>query len=181
MPGIHDHFSDWFVATMTTELITNQSNVDLRPTLIRSGLLQQDPTKARIYLLITPGDQEDLQNSPKWADTPTGDQKEPGWGIPSNMVGGGQFWWRRFTVEIGLYLNRSKEDRSEAESVASSLLSRTIQACRDNQYPGIGPDSYGELPIEWHVSKSVTVESGGPPGSFIWRHKLYIAVLTERP
>jgi hypothetical protein len=185
MIGIHDLIGDKIVDQLKLELITNHipspANDEYLPTLIRQGANQADPTKPRISIFVNPGDMDSTENDPRWSDVPATAGAEPGWPMLAYEVGGGEMWWRRFSVDINIYLTRTKEDRNEARDIGMVVLSK-VQGIlqRSNEWLN-GTDDFGEVIILMKVSKVIPIESGGPPRTFIWRHKLLISVLTDKP
>lgn len=150
--------------------------------VIRGGKLQANPVKARISVLVHIGDPE---KPDAWIDTLASmtQSNSPGrisLDIPAYEVGGGSMWRRRFTVEFGVYLTKSKEDRDEARALANLTRGRIERAVsRSTRVPRL-TDDFGETAMLVAVTASKITEGGGPPTSFIWRGVVYVEVATAR-
>ena len=148
-------------------------------TLIRQGLMQQNPVPARIMILVNPNDPDDISAAPQWMDEPVSTDKDDRWRITTYEIGGGQRWWRKFTIDIYVFLIRTQEDRDEAREVGLQMASRVQHAIFEN--PSINlSDDFGELAIAMWVAGLNPFEGGGPPRSFIWHAKMRVRVLTEQ-
>lgn len=180
MSSIHDAIGSRVIELLEQILIVENPYDVAVPKLIRMGQLQESPTAQRISVLVNPGDLDDVGTDPKWADTHP--NKEEGWSLPSYEIGGGEFWWRRFTLDINVYLQTTQEDRSEARAIGTDLMGRITQLFSQNRDLGGGIVSdFGEVAIYATLNKAVVLESGGPPRSFIYRNKIFFSVLTEVP
>ena len=146
---------------------------------IRQGLLQENPVPNRITILVNPNDPDDISSVPTWSDSPVGEGDSSGWKITAYEIGGGERWWRKFSIDIYVYLMRSQEDRSNARRIGENVIARANKAINENSGIGI-VDAFGETAIMMLVSKVVPYEGGGPPRSFIWHGKLLVRVLTEK-
>lgn len=148
-------------------------------TVVRQGLLQEDPVKDRIAILVNPCDPDSTADSPGWEDERAhGDQN--GWFIPTAHIGGGGWWWRRLMVDVEVYLIRTQEGRPTAREIGLWVIGRVDEAISEN--PGLAiTDDFGETAIWMVTEKMPIVQSGGPPNDFIWRAKLYVRVMTEKP
>lgn len=136
--------------------------------LVRSGLLQADPTDTQINLLIHPGNKD-------WKHELYVTQH----GIisPYAEIGGGYTWMRRFEIELSLYFD-GENDRDVARTKANVVLSRTEQALIYMPMPN-GADDFNEVPSQIQVRDSYIEESGGE-GTFIWRGCIRIEFLTDK-
>jgi hypothetical protein len=147
--------------------------------LIRQGKLQQDPVKERIALLVHPGDPSDTSETPEWRDKMAGEEGDKDWIPESHEIGGGEFWWRKFTVEMDVYLVKTREERAEAREISEWVFGRAHKALTD--LSGINlTDDFGEEAFYLTVDSVTFRESGGPPSTFIWKGKIRFRVLTEK-
>ena len=147
--------------------------------LVRQGLFQDDPTRYRISLLVSPGDPDETSPKPAWADclaTPAA----TGFFVPTYEVGGGVFWLRRFTALVEQYFTLTLESRDEARSIATWVFSNAHKALQAAMGCNI-LDEFGERTTLMLVPDMIAYESGGPPNSFIWKGKFYVQFLTEKP
>jgi hypothetical protein len=151
------------------------------PTVVRRGMLQENPVKDRIYILVHLNDPDD----PKaWRDSSVakperkldmGDFKIPPFEVGE---GGTYMMWRRLTIEFGFYGIAKKESRDEAERQASLVQARIEAAVWRPSYAG-QKDALGEVVIKAFVADTEQDPSGGK-NAFIWRGKCRIMVLTNR-
>ena len=144
--------------------------------LIRQGTLQQDPVKERISILVNPNDPDDISNKPEWADSIVG--RDDGWA--AYEIGGGERWWRKFTIDINVYLVRTREERGLAREIGMFAFSAVHGTLQDHKAIDV-TDFFGESAFLMLVDSSMPYESGGPPNTFIWRGKIRLKVLTEKP
>lgn len=151
------------------------------PGLIRGGLLQENPVKHRIVLLVHSGDPAEEN----WKDAIVNSRRpgtaNPDLEAPAYEVGGGVMWWRVFTVEILYFGVKSKEPREEARRIANAVTGRVEQAIRRSQRIPPLKDDFDEQCVLVQITNSNIEEGGGPPASFIWRGRLHFQVLTNRP
>lgn len=149
-------------------------------TEVRQGLLQSDPVSRRISILVNPNDPDDLSNRPMWSDGLAGIDEDRTWAVTTYEIGGGERWWRRYAIDINVYLIRTQEERPTAREIGLWVFGRVQQAIQEN--PGMDvTDTFCEHAFGVFVDRVVPVEQGGPPSSHIWRGKIYVKVLTEKP
>ena len=148
--------------------------------LVKIGLFQDDPTNKNVYLALQGGDHE---NPTEFDGIITGYrmQREVGIDFPyPREIGGGQVWRRIAIVQIGCYFIRQKFTEEEATQQAYIALGRLLSSIESVDINGL-VDSFGERVIEVFCYGNTFFESGGPPTSYIFRGKVSIAYLTERP
>lgn len=136
--------------------------------LVRSGKLQDDPTLAEINILIHPGGAD-------FKDELYTDQK--GMRSPIYEIGGGEFWVRRFKVELALYFDREL-DRDVAREKAMVIYSRAKNLLKKMRMPDY-KDDFGERAHYLQIPSSYLFEGGGV-GTFIWRGEIFLEFLTEQ-
>lgn len=149
-------------------------------TEVRQGLLQADPVDRRISILVNPNDPDDLGTRPTWSDGLAGQDDDRSWSITTYEIGGGERWWRRFSIDINIYLIRTQEERTTAREIGLWLFGQAQAAIQENPSWDV-VDYFCERTILALVDKVVPVEQGGPPTSHIWRGKIFVKVLTEKP
>ena len=183
MSSIISQIIDKTVQSLTESMITNDSDVDLRPGLIRGGLLQENPVPYRIVVLVHHNDPDDSGNNPFWGDISASEDDESGWKVPAAEVGGGEFYSRRFTLDIKIYFVRSKENRQIARETATSVIENSEKGVRNlnNFLSQITQTSSGEIPLQVKLYRTSSAEGGGPPSSHIWSAKVMFTILTEIP
>lgn len=142
----------------------------LKAKLVRIGLLQDDPTRYKVSVLVQPNDQDE--------DNAWLHEIAPKDVAPPYQIGGGEMWLRRFTVNLNLFWG-SKVDREQATQYGSALLSRAESVLTNISLLSFGKDDYGEYPLDLRVKKS-KLALGGGEGQFISYGKIYFEVLTEK-
>lgn len=136
--------------------------------LVRAGKLQDDPTLTEINILVHPGGED-------WPDELYTDQK--GVRSPVYEMGGGEYWMRRFKLQLALYFDREL-DRSVAREKAMVVYSRTKNLLKSMPIPDYR-DDFGERAHYLQISKSYLFEGGGE-GTFIWNGTIWIEFLTNQ-
>lgn len=170
--------ADHIVELLTAYCQTTITDTDYQATLIRAGRLQASPVDPRIYILVYRNDPRDTQNEPTRSDTLTAKSMNEGIYVPTYELGGGEFRWIRYTIEVGVYLTRTKEDRDAAAAIAAWVQGRVRQAIRENKALNL-TDSFGEQASLMVVQSANARELGGPPSSHIWKEYLYVSALVE--
>jgi hypothetical protein len=175
--------SNIIVDGLVADLMAMFANVpDLeQPAIIRRGLLQENPVRDRIYILVHIND-PDAPDA--WRDSSVAKRdpslKAAEFEVPAFELGeGGTYMmWRRFSIEYGFYGIQKKESRDEAERQASLVKGRVEAAIWRPSYCGL-VDALGEVVIKPFVADNVLDPSGGK-NAFIWRGKCRVLVLTNR-
>lgn len=150
------------------------TNDPTRGGLVRIGLLQQSPITAGINILV---EFNDIDDERSWrhgivsADGPMIGIAQ----IPYE-VGGGQMWWRRYTIKMELFF-RTGTTRDDAENLAQVILSRAEVAIVNTNVDVT--DDFGETPLKAYVVSSTNTEGGGT-GQFIFHTVIWFQVLTDR-
>lgn len=179
---ISDLIVDGLVTDLTAGLV---DAIDLESDeivgVVRGGQLQENPVKARLYVLVHVNDPDD----PTWEDQTVASRQQnldrEFIDIPAFEVGGGGMWWRKGIVEFGLFATKSKETRDQARQVANMVKGR-IEKIIQLSTSAVGiTDSLGEFAVKIMAVASRLEEGGGPPRSFIWRGRVRYQVLTNRP
>lgn len=166
---------------LTEKMITGVDADD--PTIarvVKIGLFQDDPTNKNVYLALQGGDHE---NPAEFDGIITGYrmQREVGIDFPfPREIGGGQIWRRIAVVQVGCYFIRQKFDEESATRQAYIALGRLLSSIESVDINGL-VDNFGERVIQVFCYGNTFFESGGPPTSYIFRGKVSIAYLTERP
>jgi hypothetical protein len=165
-----------------TEAFYNLDPVET-PGLIRIGMLQENPVKDRIYILVHIGDPDFPE---QWQDNAVIKDDEAlnkrgigGIQIPSFEVGGSVFKWRRHTIEFGFYGVKLKESRQDAQDISAAIKARIEQAVwQSKRVPGM-TDDLKETTIRCFAVEAPTAEGGGK-NNFIWRGKVRVQTLTNQ-
>lgn len=177
--------SDLIGINLVTDLEAEFIKPDVTPEelvgVVRGGNLQENPVKARIYILVHVNDPDD----PGWQDMTTAHRdtnlQEKFFYTPAFEVGGGSLWWRRGSIEFGIFATKSKEDRDEVRRIANITKGRIEKVIALHTATLGTTDTLGEVAIKVLPITSRLEEGGGPPRSFIWRGVVRFQLLTERP
>ena len=153
--------------------------------LVRLGRLQDSPEEYQNPILVHENDPTDPG---KWAHSRV--KHAPIIGFPYDLltpgyfeIGGSEMYYRRFTIELMLFLTQAGYDRNTAKKVIDLVHGRCIHALRNSKrIPGLH-DEFGEHAVACKngVGSSEMVMSGGPPDSWIGRGKIWFEVQTQLP
>lgn len=167
--------NDALFAAMETEL---DSNDETRAGLVRIGKFQDNPTKYGLAILTHSNDPD---NPGTWLHSALGAggltlhvQSDL---LPPYQIGGGEFWYRRFTTQI-VFFCKPTATRDRASDLANIILRRAEHTLKNVDFSSIGPDSFGESPMVLHLAQSENLENGGV-GQFIYKGFVKWQVLTE--
>lgn len=181
MAEIHEAILTYLETQLTNLLITVPKAADASdtaiPSLVSQGPLQGSPApdKARISVTIHENDPDRFFDNP--ATQMTSEWSDEVVILESNEV---VTWKRKFTVKARCLLVKTKETKSEARAIASTLRSRIEDALLDIDFTGVTADN-GEYVSRKALSKSIRgemVQAGGPPNSFDYHIKVRFDVLT---
>ena len=164
-------------------LLVMQTNIDedeiTYADIVKKGLVQENRAKKNVSIGVTPGDHDD----PSYIDGILTLDKMPSIGVnyPVREFGGGQYWWRRGTVRIECFFIREKLEEPDAFIAAYEVLGRLMDNIETVDLSTVGPDSFGERPLNpIYCYGNTFFESGGAPKSFIFRGKVFWQCMTER-
>lgn len=163
MQAVVDHLTERMISTVAD---------DAKAGLIRAGNLQDDPTDARINLLIHPGGED-------WPHILNTSDEGQGFYAPTYEIGspyGAMFLRRRFVIELRLFFPKEKS-RERAQKMANAVLHRAVHALWTMQMPQ-GKDDFGESAHAIQV-RDHFIEEGGGTGTFIWTGKIKIEFMTH--
>lgn len=150
-----------------------------RAGLVKIGLMQENPADIVVSVALTSGDYEDDKYIDGHVDHPDL-QDFTIKNLPRGEVGGGSYWWRRFSIRVQVFFVRAGYDEDTAIQHAYDFhgrLQRHISTCQ------IGPieDAYGERALGRPYLESTTFFPSGGKNKFIFRGKLKFRVLTWLP
>ena len=150
-----------------------------RAGLVKVGLMQENPADKVASVSITSGDFEDDGFVDAHVDHPEV-QEFTIRHLPRGEVGGGHYWWRRFSIRVQVFFVRAGYDEDTATQHAYDFYGRlqsAIEACQI----GTMSDHYGERALGKPYLESTTFFPSGGKNKFIFRGKLRFRVLTSRP
>jgi hypothetical protein len=146
--------------------------------VVKVGRFQDNPVKKNVLVAISSGDFEDPSYLDGRADHESLDQ----FGLrnlPIGEIGGGMFWWRRFSIDFRTFFVKQRYEEEIAMGYAYEFYGRLLRAVETCTLRLI--DSHGEMTnnIPPFIEGASFFESGGA-NQFIWRGKLLFRVLTWR-
>src|SRR5258706_1968766 len=168
------YLDDILLNTLQSEI--SQSD-PTRAGLVRVGPLQDDPTRLRVNILTYNKEREDpegWQHIDIQEGSPTHTKVDPS----TSEIGGGELWYRRFTVELEIFFPPSIPDREESLRLATIILARAERTIQVSS-AALGPDDFGQICLLARVMKSNLTAAGGP-GTEIYHVKLWVQALTEK-
>jgi len=174
---LQDMVGDRFVEVLTSACITLVEDEEYRATEVKQGIFQDDPVKRRTVLTVNPGNIDETATTPRWSNANAEAEKEI-IRIPSYEIGGGGFQWLRYTIDVYVYLVRTKESQDKSRNIGMGMFGRICKAL-DALPLGI-TDELGYTAIQAYVKSNVPYEGGGP-GSYIWKGKVFVEVLVAKP
>lgn len=140
--------------------------------LVRTGKLQDDPTKFKITILIHEGGEE-------WPDK-INQNFTPAAGIFAGNayeIGGNSVWRKYVRIEFQLfYPNQSSRDSARIKS--NVVVARTRNAVHLWQPTELGKDDFGESCSSAQVVNH-WIREGGGVGDFNWRGELIVEFLCD--
>ena len=186
--GIRDVIVESLVASLTADCITAITQSD--PTLVSSvkaGKMIDDPTlDTGNYIRIFYGDPR--TRPMRWRDEAVqmrvpGAAYQPdylrmGGGMEAAEIGGGEWWWRRFMIQIISNYSQLAYTQDAAREYANALVQRVRKSLRANDITG--SDDFDEAVSDGAFSKvrwEEAFETGGTEG-WIWRSFVGVEVLT---
>jgi|GEM_PF-4204822 len=98
-------------------------------------------------------------------------------GMDFAEVGGAEYWWRRFTLDILSHYSHKGYNQDRAREYANTVFQRVKQALRDNAITG--SDDFGETVSDVYAkSRWEEKREQGDATTWIWRMYLGIEILT---
>lgn len=157
-------------------------------TVVRAGRLQDDPTVNVVSILVHPNDPEEPRT---WMNEIVGDDlkviQNPWGGDPYRMpqhgyeIGGGEQWWRRFTVQLTMFWMNKSLTRTQARDYSFLVLGRAEEAIKEGASTfGVLQDAWGEQVWGWYVRRTHMLERGGPDVDWIWNGRLWLEFGTDK-
>ena len=162
---------------------------DSKALLVRAGRLQQDPTKNVVNILVHPNDPDapdDWRHEIRKMDQVTlqnpWSRDVPASAVGMYEIGGGEHWWRRFTVELKMFFGTKNEDRATCRELAHRVLGRAEEALKEGMSTfGAQLGDWDEQCVQVYVTSSRCVERGGPTKDWIWDGKIWVQFHTAKP
>lgn len=166
------------IVNRLTQVLITDAEDDAKAGLVRAGKLQDDPTSAKINLLVHPSGEQ-------WPHTLNLSTEGPAMFAPTYEIGGGYdgrsfqgtaFFKKRFIVELKLFFD-GEVYRLRAQKRANAVLARAVWALLTMQVPAT-VDDFGESASMIQVVDHYIHEAGGE-GEFIWRGAIQVEFMTN--
>jgi hypothetical protein len=149
-----------------------------RAMLVKVGRFQENPTDVNISVAISAGDYEDPDYIDGRIDHP--DLRDLRIrNLPVGEIGGGIYWWRRFSVLSSVFFVRQNFEEEVALQHAYEFLGRLQKSIEAKQFSL--EDDFGEIAKGKPFIESTTFFESGGKNKWIFRGKLRFRVLTWRP
>lgn len=150
-----------------------------RSGLVKMGLLQENPADKVVSIAINSGDYEDPDFVDAHIDHPEV-QEFTIRNLPRGEIGGGTYWWRRFSIRVAVFFVRQNYDEELSIYYAYEFYGR-LQRAIDQCQIGTLEDKFGERALGKPLMESTTFFQGGGKKKAIFRGKLRFRVLCWRP
>jgi hypothetical protein len=96
-------------------------------------------------------------------------------------LGGGDMYWYRFTARVQNYMTRSGLDQITATEANDKLIDWLIARIEGAQPGYLGVVTEGDETLREIIFDDTTsIESGGPPTSWIWHTSIHFSGLVHR-
>jgi hypothetical protein len=150
-----------------------------RALVVEVGRFQENPIKENVYIALSGGNPIDPDHLDGRIDNDRLDDIEiPN--LPVGEIGGGTYWWRRGTAEIGTYFIKNNFEEERAMMHAYDFYGRLLKTIEQIDLSGL-VDVHGERSSRPpHVEGSTFYGKGGAK-QHIWRGTVFWRVLTWRP
>lgn len=148
-----------------------------RAIMVKVGRFQENPTDVNVSVALSGGDYED----PDFID---GRITHPDLrdilvrNLPEAEIGGGTYWWRRFSVYVSVFFTQHNYEESRALQYAYEFYGR-LQSAVENVRMNL-VDDFGEQASGSPYFESTTYFQSGGKNKWIFRGKLRFRVLTQR-
>lgn len=154
------------------------SSSPTRAALVKPYRFQVSPLENPIYAYVVAGDESDPGiEDRRISATQVEDLKMY---VPYGEVGGGHYWWRRFSIGIGCFFTTQRYEEEKAADYAHTFLGRVLYQAERVTIADL-VDEYGERAQHVAVYASNYIQGGGPDDQYIWRGSVRFQVLTHRP
>lgn len=154
------------IVTVLTEGLKIDVADSTKAKLVRFGNLQDDPTVNQINILVHRGNKD-------WRDELK--LNDEGIFSPTYEIGGTQYWWRRFIIELTLFFDNELV-RETARNKAQIVLARA-QNLLYNMPIDTTVDDFGEQVHSIQIRNAYMDEAGGE-GEFIWAGEIRVEFMT---
>lgn len=143
------------------------------------GRFLENPAKINVSAAISSGDFEDPTMIDGRVDHPDLADRKVRF-LPPAEVGGPEYWWRRFSIEVQVFFVRKDYEEDVAIQYAYEFFGRLQKGLEQSPTNGL-VDDFGEKSHEKPRIEAVTFFPSGGKGKWIFRGKVLFRLLTERP
>jgi len=147
--------------------------------LVKIGRYKDSPHRNTLVVALSPGDPEDPTFIDGRTDNDEFNNLKVYSRLPVGEIGGGEYWWRRYTAQLQVNYLRANFEEDLALKYAYEVHSRTIKAFQSITFTSL-VDSFGEQAYGPSIIEGSSFFSSGSKTSFLWRGKLIARVLTWR-
>lgn len=167
----------WSLNTQLFDEVAEESPT--RTGIVKMGILQDNPADAVVSIAVNSGDYEDAKYIDAHVDHPDVQEYRIR-NLPMGEVGGGKYWWRRFSIRVEVFFVRQNYDEETSINYAYEFYGRLLNAIENTQ---VGPqvDSFGERANGKPFLESTTFFQAGGKKKAIFHGKVYFRVLCWRP
>lgn len=149
-----------------------------RAILVKAGRFQENPVDKNVSIAIAHGDYEDPDYIDGRIDHPDlADLKIRN--LPVGEIGGGIYWWRRFSVLVSVFFVRENFEEEIAQQYAYEFYGRLQRSIELKRFAL--DDDFEERAFGYPYVESTTFYESGGKNKWIFRGKLRFRVLTSRP
>jgi hypothetical protein len=170
---IVDELCDQIVAECQTPYDTTEPT---RVSLVNRGEFQDDPEDFKVVVCVHRNDPDrtGLAGESAWMDEK--DIQEMGMIMGSGGYAAGEFWLRRFTIEIIVWPGKVQ---TTADEINGTVVARVRRAVTVLQLTNLS-DDFGESIVVGcnPVRRMKTNEGGGPDDEYSWKTFLYLEYKT---
>lgn len=163
----------------TTMMEEVPENDPTRVVLTKIGRFQDNPLEKNVSVSISGGDFEDPKYLDARIDNP-GMTNFPILNLPVGEIGGGEYWYRRGTINFMAFFVRQRYTEDVAMNYAYDFYGRLLKNMESVPISDF-IDDYGEGAASGIIVEGATLYESGGKDKFIWRGKLYFRFLTWRP
>lgn len=147
--------------------------------LVKIGRYRESPHKNTLVVAISPGDPEDPEFMDGRIDNEEFDNLRVFRRLPVGEIGGGEYWWRRYTAQLQVNYLRANFEEDLAMKYAFEVQGRALKAFQSITFNNL-VDSFGEVAHGQTYIEGCSFFPTGAKNQFLWRGKLVGRVLTWR-
>ena len=146
--------------------------------IVKVGRFQDNPVKNNVSVSLSSGDYED----PSYMDARADHENLKQFvvkNLPVGEIGGGMYWWRRFTSDVKVFFVKQRLDIEIGMRYAYEFYGRLLRATENCPTTNLHDDFGEHTCIKPFIEGSSFYQSGGS-NQFNWRGKIKWRILTWR-